>query len=102
MLLVKDLQMHRSDRLAQLQTPFPIVHWIILSTLGGSILLSFLFETDSAVLQFLDDLQLRYLWTVRPDTYSEYYSCMARAHTLLFALLFYSSRPSMDAATQSL
>ena len=47
--LVRDLQVFRSDRLALLQTPFPTVHWLILTTLGGSILLAYLFETDVQV-----------------------------------------------------
>lgn len=62
--LLRDLQMLRSERLALLQTPFPAVHWLILTILAGSIVLAFLFETDLQVLQFLDDLQLRYLFTV--------------------------------------
>merc|ERR1711924_34322 len=63
---VKDLQMFRSERLSLLQTPFPVVHWIILSTLAASILLAFLFETDDLQLrfEFIDELQLRYLFTV--------------------------------------
>jgi len=61
--LVRDLQMLRSERLALLQTPFPAVHWLILTILAGSIVLAFLFETDLQVLQFLDNLQLRYLFT---------------------------------------
>ena len=62
--LLKDLQVFRSDRLALLQVPFPAVHWLILTILASSIVLAYLFETDLQVLQFLDDLQLRYLFTV--------------------------------------
>lgn len=40
------------------------VHWLILTILAGSLVLAFLFETDLQLLQFLDDLQLRYLFTV--------------------------------------
>lgn len=67
---LKDLQAHRSERLALLQTPFPLVHWLILATLAGSILLAYLFETDAQLLQFLDNLQLRYLFTLLVGAYA--------------------------------
>ena len=70
MLLIKELQVHRSERLALLQTPFPAVHWLILTLLASSILLAFIFETDAQLLQFLDDLQLRYLFTVLVGAFS--------------------------------
>ena len=62
--------MIRSDRLALLQTPFPIVHWLILAALAGSIVLAYLFESDAAALQVLDAAQLRYLFTVLATTFS--------------------------------
>ena len=62
--LARDLQMVRSERLAQLQAPFPAVHWLILTILASTLVIAYLFETDLQVLQFLDDLQLRYLFTV--------------------------------------
>merc|ERR1712228_892705 len=40
------------------------------TTLGGSILLAYLFETDVQLLRFLDDLQLRYLFTVLVSAFS--------------------------------
>jgi hypothetical protein len=63
---VKDLQGFRSERLSLLQTPFPVVHWIILATLGSSILLAFLFETDDLRQRFafVDDVSFRYLFTL--------------------------------------
>lgn len=38
--------------------------------MAGSILLAYLFETDAQLLQFLDDLQLRYLFTVLVGAFS--------------------------------
>ena len=45
---VKDLQLIRSERLAVLETTFPAVHWIVLTLLGSSVLITFLFESDQA------------------------------------------------------
>ena len=71
---MKDLQLIRSERLAVLETTFPAarrnqfimamptvtpgvyvrlvpqVHWIVLLLLGSSVLVTFLFESDQAVL----------------------------------------------------
>ena len=74
---MKDLQLIRSERLAVLETTFPAarcnqfimvmptvtpgvyvrlmpqVHWIVLLLLGSSVLVTFLFESDQAVLLIL-------------------------------------------------
>ena len=46
-----------AERLALLQTPFPAVHWLILSTLGGSILLAFLFTVRSQLEEMSDRIR---------------------------------------------
>ena len=61
--LLQSLNHKRSQRLAELQTSYPAVHWLILSLLGSSIIACFLIESDSAALQFLDSLRLRLLFS---------------------------------------
>ena len=86
---MKDLQLIRSERLAVLETTFPAarcnqfimlamptvtpgvyvrlvpqVHWIVLLLLGSSVLVTFLFESDQAVLRFLAMPQLRVFFTM--------------------------------------
>ena len=59
---VSRLNSQRSNRISSLQSTFPNLHYIILSTLGASICWSFLIETNQDVLIFLNALQLRILW----------------------------------------
>jgi len=61
---VKELLFLRSERLALLQTTFPLVHWMSMVLLGASIVGCFLITTDEKALQFLDFLQLRLLFTI--------------------------------------
>lgn len=58
------VQSHRSTRLAELQTAYPVQHWVVLVLLGASTFVSFLIESDQAAIQFLDSLQLRLLFTI--------------------------------------
>ena len=62
--LVKELLLLRSERLALLLTTFPLTHWLTQALLGGSILLAFLVESDDQALLFLDQLQLRLMFTI--------------------------------------
>jgi len=62
--MMQDLNNHRSQRLSEQQSAYPAVHWLILSLLGLSVLVSFLIESDEATVQFLDSLQLRLLYTI--------------------------------------
>ena len=39
--LARDLQMVRSERLAQLQAPFPAVHWLILTILASTLVIAY-------------------------------------------------------------
>ena len=55
--------MVRAQRLSLLQTTFPLLHWVVMCLLGGSIVLCFLLETDDQLLQFLDLSQLRIIFT---------------------------------------
>ena len=48
--LFQSLYYQRSQRLAELQTSYPAIHWIILSLLASSIIINFLIESDSSSL----------------------------------------------------
>jgi hypothetical protein len=54
----------RSDRLASLLSGFPLVHWLILGLLGFSIVVLFLIDSNQDVLQYLNSLQLRLLFSI--------------------------------------
>ena len=60
----------RSDRLASLQSGFPIVHWLILGLLSSSIILLFLIDSNQDVLQYLNSLQLRLLFAILLGAFS--------------------------------
>lgn len=62
--LFQSLYYQRSQRLAELQTSYPAIHWIILSLLASSIIINFLIESDSSSLQFLNSFRLRVLFTI--------------------------------------
>jgi hypothetical protein len=60
----------RSDRLASLQSGFPVIHWIILGLLATSIVLLFMVDSNQDVLQYLNSLQLRLLFSILLTTFS--------------------------------
>jgi hypothetical protein len=62
--LIQGMNHQRSQRLAEIQTSYPTVHWVILSLLALSIVINFLIESDQAALQFLDSLQLRLIFAI--------------------------------------
>jgi hypothetical protein len=58
------LSEQRSLRLASLDTVFPAIHWTVLALLSSSVLVCFLLESDQETILFLDNIQLRILFTV--------------------------------------
>ena len=62
--LILSLNGHRSKRVALLLTDFPAIHWDILAGLNVSIIISFLLASNQPVLQYLDSVQLRFLFAV--------------------------------------
>jgi hypothetical protein len=60
----------RSKRVTALQSTFPALHYMIVSTLAISICVVFLMETDQVLLVFLNAVQLRILWTILVGTFS--------------------------------
>lgn len=62
--LIMELNNHRSARLASLQSAFPPLHWALLALLGSSVIFCFLIETDQETIRFLDDIQLRILFSL--------------------------------------
>lgn len=61
---ISRLNSYRSTRISALQSTFPMLHFVIVFALGGSICLAFLMETNQEILLFLNRLQLRTLWTI--------------------------------------
>ena len=64
------LNNQRSSRISALQTTFPIMHYLVLSTLALSICLAFLLETNQKALVFLATTELRFLWTMLIGAFS--------------------------------
>ena len=62
--LIVFLNLQRSDRIAALLSGFPPIHFAILAGLGMSILSIFLVTARSEVLQYLNLLQLRFLFAI--------------------------------------
>lgn len=60
----------RSDRLAQLLSGFPAIHWLVLGVLSSSIVLLYLIDSNQDVLQFLNSLQLRLLFSILLSTFA--------------------------------
>jgi hypothetical protein len=60
----------RSKRVTALQSTFPALHYMIVSTLAISICVVFLMETNQELLVFLNAVQLRILWTILVGTFS--------------------------------
>ena len=59
----------RSKRVTALQSTFPPLHYVIVTTLALSICLAFLMETNQELLVFLNAIQLRLLWTMLVGTF---------------------------------
>lgn len=63
----------RTSRVAALQSNFPTLHWVTISTLTAIILLVFLLETDRKVILFLDNFQVRLVWGLLVGTLTAIY-----------------------------
>ena len=61
---IDNLNENRLSRMTQLREPFPVLHYIILGTLPIAIVFSFLMQTNNDTLRFLDEIQLKILWTM--------------------------------------
>lgn len=61
---ISRLNSYRSTRISALQSTFPALHFAIVSALGFSICLTFLMETNQEILFFMNETQLRILWTI--------------------------------------
>ncbi|CAJ1948283.1 unnamed protein product [Cylindrotheca closterium] len=70
MAAVESLSQNRSTRIGALQSTFPMLHYVLLTTLALSICFAFLMETDQDILVFLNAIQLRILWTMLVGTFS--------------------------------
>ena len=70
------LRKERSKRLSSLQSTYPILHYVLLALLGGSICITFLMETNQELLIFLSAIQLRILWSMLIGTFSGELDCL--------------------------
>ena len=61
---IDKLNENRLSRMTQLREPFPVLHYIILGSLPIAIVFSFLMQTNNDTLRFLDEIQLKILWTM--------------------------------------
>ena len=61
---ISRLNSYRSTRISALQSTFPTLHFVIVATLGASICFTFLMETNQEILYFLNEIQLKMLWTI--------------------------------------
>jgi hypothetical protein len=59
----------RSRRLTALSSTFPVLHYSVIGVLAFSMCIAFLMETDQYILVFLDNIQLRLLWTSLVGTF---------------------------------
>jgi hypothetical protein len=64
------LRNERSIRISALQSTYPMLHYVILALLAGSICTVFLMETNQDLLLFLSAIQLRVLWSMLIGTFS--------------------------------
>jgi len=62
--LIVSLNGHRSNRVALLLSGFPTIHWGILGALSASVCVTFLLVSDQEVLQYLNSVQLRALFSI--------------------------------------
>jgi Protein of unknown function (DUF4239) len=60
----------RAKRITALTSLFPPLHFVIVATLAVSICVAFLLESNQVLLVFLNDIQLRILWTMLVGTFS--------------------------------
>ncbi|KAL7554011.1 hypothetical protein ACHAWF_017384 [Thalassiosira exigua] len=60
--LIMSLNRHRSDRVALLLSVFPAIHWDVLVGLSLSIIAAFLLTSNQQMLQYLNSIQLRFLF----------------------------------------
>lgn len=67
---VTRLRQERSKRLSALQSTYPVLHYVLLALLAGSICTAFLMETNQELLIFLSAIQLRILWSMLIGTFS--------------------------------
>jgi hypothetical protein len=63
----------RSSRIAALQNTFPPLHYVTITALTAAILFVFLIETDRPVILFLDNFQLRMIWSLLVGTLTAIY-----------------------------
>ena len=63
----------RSSRIAALQNTFPPLHYVTITALTAAILFVFLIETDRPVILFLDNFQLRLIWSLLVGTLTAIY-----------------------------
>lgn len=64
------LRGERFRRLFALQSTYPVLHYVLLILLAGSICTAFLMETNQELLIFLSAIQLRILWSMLIGTFS--------------------------------
>mmetsp|Transcript_17292 Transcript_17292/g.40218 ORF Transcript_17292/g.40218 Transcript_17292/m.40218 type:complete len:289 (+) Transcript_17292:1097-1963(+) len=60
--LIMSLSNHRSERVALLLSVFPPLHWITLGVLSALICVAYLLVSNQDALQYLDSIQLRFLF----------------------------------------
>lgn len=60
--MIYQLDVHRSERVALLLSVFPLIHWGVLIGGGLSICSSFLLTSNQQTLQYLNSIQLRFLF----------------------------------------
>eukprot|EP00571_Detonula_confervacea_P013616 CAMPEP_0172310474 /NCGR_PEP_ID=MMETSP1058-20130122/11501_1 /TAXON_ID=83371 /ORGANISM="Detonula confervacea, Strain CCMP 353" /LENGTH=507 /DNA_ID=CAMNT_0013023281 /DNA_START=164 /DNA_END=1686 /DNA_ORIENTATION=- len=60
--LIVSLNGHRSERVALLLSGFPVVHWGVLFVLCLNICIAYLLTSNQQVLQYLNSIQLRFLF----------------------------------------
>ena len=77
------LRNERSIRISALQATYPMLHYVILALLAGSICTVFLMETNQDLLLFLSAIQLRVLVS-RSQSIESFYR-FAQTLTILFA-----------------
>ena len=60
--LIMSLSNHRSERVALLLSVFPPLHWVTLGVLSALIVVTYLLVSNQDTLQYLDSIQLRFLF----------------------------------------
>jgi len=68
--IIARLNEYRSDRVALLLTDFPDLHWVVLVALSVSICVTFLLESNQALNQYLNSIQLRSLFALLVGVFS--------------------------------